>query len=302
MAAAMKKVLVLGGSGMLGHKVWQLASERTDAYATIRAERLSGPAGAILRPERTITGVSAEEPETVSRALDESGAELVVNCVGIVKQDERASDPVASIEVNSLFPHRLAHLCASRGVRVVQISTDCVFSGRQGDYSETDTPDPEDLYGRSKLLGEIDGEGCLTFRTSIIGRELERALGLVEWFLAQRGGEIRGFTRAVFSGLTTGALAQAILDLADRHPDLHGIWHLASEPITKHDLLVALRDAYGLDVVIDPDDSVVIDRSLSSARLTEATGWSAPAWADMIDGLVSDPTPYDELRNEPTAG
>jgi dTDP-4-dehydrorhamnose reductase len=288
--------LVLGGTGMLGHKLWQIANDRAEAYATVRTDRLQGPAAAVLDPEHTITGVRADDLGTVEEALERAQPDVVFNCIGIVKQADEASDPVTSIGVNSLFPHELAHLCSGRGIRVVQVSTDCVFSGRRGAYTEEDRPDPEDLYGRTKLLGELEGEGCLTIRTSIIGRELSGALGLVEWLLAQRG-EVRGFTRAVFSGLTTRALSEALLDLAAGDHELDGVRHLSADPITKHDLLVAVRDAYGLDLEIRPDDAVAVDRSLDSTLLRNATGWTPPSWPQMIAGLISDPTPYEEVRD-----
>ena len=165
-----------------------------DAYATVRDERGSAPSG--LDPARTFTGVAVEEPGSVARALDESGAAVAVNCIGVVKQSATTRDPVTTIRSNSLFPHQLAAACRERGVRLIQVSTDCVFSGRRGAYSEEDIPDPIDLYGRSKLLGELNGEATLTIRTSMIGRELQRANGLLEWFLGEAGGSSRGFTRA----------------------------------------------------------------------------------------------------------
>jgi dTDP-4-dehydrorhamnose reductase len=296
------RALVLGGGGMLGHKLWQESRDRLDACATIRASRLEGPLAAVLDPDRTVTGVMAEDPSSVQRAIEQVEPEVVFNCIGIVKQAPQAVDPVASIRVNSLFPHQLAELCRARGARLVQVSTDCIFSGSRGGYTEEDPPDAPDLYGRSKLLGELEGEGCLTIRTSIVGRELTGGLGLVEWLISQRGGEAPGFTQAIFSGLTTRALAAALCDLIATRPDLQGVWHLSAEPISKHDLLAAIRDAMNLDVRIVPDDSVAIDRSLDSTRLRETVGWSPPSWPEMIQGLVFDETPYEELRRGDAGG
>jgi dTDP-4-dehydrorhamnose reductase len=290
------RLLVLGGTGMLGHKLWQECRGMLDAHASIRASRLEGPSAAALDPERVVTGVRAEDPGSVDRALDATGADAIVNCVGIVKQADAASDPVEAIRVNSLFPHQLAALCRTRGVRLIQISTDCVFKGRRGAYTENDRPDPEDLYGRSKLLGEVSAPRCLTLRTSMIGRELATSHGLVEWILAHKDGTLPGFTRAVFSGLTTHSLAHVIRDVLERHGDLDGMWHVSAEPITKHDLLVRLRDALDVPVEIVPDDSVVVDRSLDSSRFRAATGWTPPPWSEMIRELSMDPTPYDEIR------
>jgi dTDP-4-dehydrorhamnose reductase len=292
----MTRLLVLGGTGMLGHKLWQCARGQLDAWASVRADRPD--AARVLDPERVLCGVRADRLETVAGAIEESGAEVVVNCIGIVKQADAAHDPIPSIQVNSLFPHQVAALCRERGVRFIHVSTDCVFSGSKGAYTEEDPPDAGDLYGRSKLLGEAASPGSLTFRTSIIGRELASSYGLVEWFLAEArvGNAVRGFSNAIFSGFTTEALAEALIEVAVEHPGLEGLWHLSAEPIDKNRLLGMLRDGYDLPVEISPDASVKIDRSLDSSRFRDATGWRPPGWQEMIGRLVADSTPYDEIR------
>lgn len=294
----MTRLLVLGGTGMLGHRLWQRARESLDAFATVRAEELDPVAAVVLDPDRVFCGVQASRPETVARAIDESGADVVVNCIGIVKQADAARDPLPSIQVNSLFPHQAAALCRRRGKRFIHISTDCVFSGSRGGYTEGDLPDAADLYGRSKLLGEATSAGSLTLRTSIIGRELVSSYGLVEWFLAEAtaGNPIRGFSQAIFSGFTTRALADVLIEVALKRPELEGLWHLSADPIDKNRLLHMLRDGYRLTAEISPDDSVKIDRSLDSSRFRDATGWLPPSWQEMIDQMVGDPTPYDEIR------
>ena len=288
------RVLVLGATGMLGHKLGQVLSQTFDTHLAVRRDDASGLA-AILDTERVLTGVSAEDMGSVANAVAEVGPDVVVNCVGIVKQASAASEAVPCITVNALFPHRLADLCTERGARLVHISTDCVFSGRAGGYTEDDIPDPVDLYGRSKLLGEVN-DGCLTIRTSIIGRELSGAGGLLEWFLAQHG-SVRGFRRAIFSGLTTQALAELLATLICEHRELTGIRHVASAPISKHDLLGMLREAYGLDVQIVADDEMICDRSLDGTKLERETGVRAPSWAQMIAALAADETPYEQLRS-----
>lgn len=290
------RVLILGGSGMLGHKLWQNFRGRFDAHVTFRQ-----PAGAYARlglfdPARSHGRVSAEEFDSVTGAFAAVRPDVVVNCIGIVKQDAAAKDPHASISVNALFPHRLARLCRAAGARLIHLSTDCVFSGRRGDYSERDAPDAEDLYGRTKLLGEVDYENCLTLRTSMIGRELFGAHGLVEWFLAQRGGRVRGFRRAVFSGFTTGALADIIAWIIVERRELRGVWNVAAAPINKFDLLTLVKQVYGLEVEIEPDEAFVCDRSLDGARLRAETGFAAPPWPEMIERMRDDATPYEELR------
>lgn len=292
------RVLVLGATGMLGHKLGQVLSAHHETHLAVR--RAQAP---VLRDlfdaDRVSTGVSAEDPRSVERVLDEIAPAVVVNCIGIVKQADAARQAVPSITVNSLFPHRLGELCAARGARLIHISTDCVFSGRVGGYTEDDIPDPIDLYGRSKLLGEVAEPGCLTLRTSIVGRELEGAHGLLEWFLGQSG-SVRGFAKAVFSGLTTEALSELVARVVREQPALSGLWHVAAEPIDKLALLERFRDAFGLDIEIVADDALRIDRSLDGSRFERETGIAARSWSDMVAGLAADTTPYERLRSQPT--
>lgn len=290
------RVLVLGANGMLGHKLVQVLGERMEVWAGVRGMQAAGVTSAILDPARTIADVRAEDQQSVQAAIERSGAEAVINAIGIVKQSSKADQSVPMIRVNSLFPHELATLCRECGARLIHISTDCVFSGKQGMYTEEDLPDAMDLYGRSKLLGEVSGPGALTLRTSIVGRELTGELGLFEWFLSQRGGSVRGFSHAVFSGFTTIALSQLIGEILDEHPELHGLWHASVAPIDKLSLLRMLRDALEVPIEIEPDASLVIDRSLDSTPLRAQIGWQPPSWEAMFAGLAADPTPYEQLR------
>jgi dTDP-4-dehydrorhamnose reductase len=286
------RVLILGGTGMLGHKLCQVFAPRFDTYATVRSANGLRSRQPILAPNRIEENVTVQDMDSVIRALRRVSPAVVVNCVGIVKQSAAARDPVISLSVNSLFPHRLAAFCALAGARLIHISSDCVFSGRQGRYTESDLPDPEDLYGRTKLLGEVSDEHCLTLRTSMIGRELESCHGLLEWFLRQEGKCVRGYTRAIFSGLATPALAGVIAEIIARHPGLHGVWHVAGEAVSKFELLRLVQETYGLKIGIEADDSVVCDRSLSADRLRDVTGFRAPAWPEMISELYRESTLY----------
>jgi dTDP-4-dehydrorhamnose reductase len=291
------RVLILGGTGMLGHRLWQVCAQRFETFASVRRTPSDYRYLEIFDEARLIGQVLAEDFAGVERAIESVNPDAVVNCIGIVKQDESAKNPIASITVNSLFPHRVAQAVLNTGGRLIHLSTDCVFSGRRGYYSETDVADAEDLYGRSKLLGEVLGERCLTLRTSMIGRELHGSHGLLEWFLSQSG-VVQGFRRAVFSGFTTAALARLIADVIDRHPQLNGLWHVAAEPITKFDLLTLVKQTYGLATKIEPDDTFVCDRSLNGTRFRETTGIQPPSWTEMIEELRADPTPYEEIRKQ----
>ncbi len=239
------------------------------------------------RGSASLFGVDVRRLGDVVDAVAAVRPEAVINAVGIVKQRPTAKEYVPSIEVNALFPHQLARVSAAAGARMVHLSTDCVFSGDKGGYVESDRPDPVDLYGRSKLLGEVsEASNCLTLRTSIIGLELGNRGGLVEWFLAQRG-RIMGFRRAIYSGLTTIEMARAIEHFLTRDTGLSGVWHLSATPVDKFTLLTRLLARLGArDVEIAPDDAFTCDRSLDSTRLQGRTAYRVPDWDRMLDELA----------------
>jgi dTDP-4-dehydrorhamnose reductase len=291
-----KKLLVLGGAGMLGHKVLLTCRESFETWGTFRRDVERHAELGIVDRDRAISGVDAMDFSTVEQAIREVRPYVVVNCIGVVKQLAEARDPITSITVNSLFPHRVAAVCREVGARMIHLSTDCVYTGRKGMYRETDPPDAEDLYGRSKLLGEVEGEHALTLRTSIIGRELRSTTGLLEWFLSNRGGAVDGYVEAIYSGLTTLALSTLIRDLIDADLPLHGVWQVSSEPISKYDLLVLLDRAFGADVMIRRSTALRMDRSLDSTRFREAFRWQPSTWAEMVTALAQDPTPYELWR------
>jgi dTDP-4-dehydrorhamnose reductase len=279
------KILVLGGDGMLGHQVARRLSRSHDVVVTVRKPP-SNTVLAALAGSRIVPGLDVRTQDAAQNVVRAEKPQVVVNAVGIVKQRAEAADPLESIEVNSLFPHRLASACAQADARVIHISTDCVFSGSKGDYKETDNPDPVDLYGRSKLLGELSGPGRLTIRTSMIGLELAHCSGLVEWFLAQPG-DIRGYTKAMWSGLTTLELARVIESLITDHPELEGIWHVSGPAVSKYDLLARLAAMIGRRAAVVPDAGVVIDRTLNSDRFNKAVSYVPPSSDVMLAELVA---------------
>jgi dTDP-4-dehydrorhamnose reductase len=291
------RVLILGGGGMLGHKLWQAYQDRFDTWVTVRSDFREYSRYQLFDPQRLLGGVDAADFDTVIRVFVAVRPQAVINAIGIIKQLPTAKDPLVSLTINSLFPHRLANLCQACGARLIHISTDCVFSGRKGMYTEEDISDAEDLYGRSKFLGEVSQPGSLTLRTSIIGRELQTRSGLVEWFLSQRG-PVNGYTRAIYSGFTTLALACIIAEVLDNHSDLSGIYHVSSDPISKYDLLYLLRGAYQRQIEIVPYPDLQIDRSLDSRRFRQAVGFTPPTWAEMIQEMASDPSPYEQWRTQ----
>jgi dTDP-4-dehydrorhamnose reductase len=282
------RILIVGGDGMLGHRLYLALSSNHDVRVTLRRDiETYSPLG-IFTAENSYADIDVTEPEALGRVLADFHPEAIINAAGIVKQRPTANETLPSLLVNAVFPHRLALLAEPVGARVIQFSTDCVFSGRQGCYSEADAPDPEDIYGRTKLLGELTGDRCLTLRTSIVGPELWRKRGLIEWYLSQKG-RIPGFTNALFSGLTTREVSRLLERLLIDFPGLSGLWHVASSPISKYDLLKQLTDALGRDdIEIEPDGSYRCNRVLDAARFNEETRYAPPTWTEMIHELASD--------------
>lgn len=282
----MKTVLILGASGMLGNAMLRLFS-RSDGYralGTVRSGRAARLLPEALRPS-LIEGIDVEQFDSLARGIAVAKPDVVVNCIGVVKQLAESDDPLTALPINSMLPHRLARLCDLAGARLVHVSTDCVFSGNKGMYVESDFPDAHDLYGRSKYLGEVDYPHAITLRTSIIGHELEGARSLLCWFLSQNG-PVRGFTKAVFSGLPTVELARVVRDFVLPRPQLHGLYHVSAAPINKFDLLKIVADVYGKNNLITPYEQLVIDRSLDSTRFKEATGYTPPTWPELVRTML----------------
>jgi dTDP-4-dehydrorhamnose reductase len=280
---------------MLGHKMFQILGERfPDTICTIRASKTDHPhqAIALLQQDNVLERVRADDHSDVVAVVREVAPDVVVNCIGVVKQRPTSRDAITSITINSLLPHRLAEVAADVGARLIHFSTDCVFDGSKGAYREEDRSNATDLYGRTKYLGEVAETPALTLRTSIIGRELTHHDSLLEWFLRQKG-RVDGYKGALYSGLTTNRLAELVGDLIESHRDLTGMYHVAGPWISKYDLLLLVREAFALEVDIEPRDQPRIDRTLVADRFAAVTGYQPPTWRQMTIELANDPTPYE---------
>lgn len=277
------RVLILGASGMLGHVVVQTFAQQPDRYEVFAATRSLDLRARFpeLSHIQSITGIDAEKPDELLNLFTRIRPDCVVNCIGLVKQNEAVHDPLLALPINALLPHRLARLSSLVGARLIHISTDCVFQGTRGGYTEDDVSDATDLYGKSKYLGEVDMSNAITLRTSMVGHELQGAQGLVEWFLSQQH-RVSGYRKSIFSGLPTTELSRVIRDYVLPNPKLSGVFHVATDPISKFDLLSLVAKVYGRDIVIEPDDAVRIDRSLDGSRFRSATGYKASPWPELI--------------------
>ncbi|GAB6152831.1 SDR family oxidoreductase [Desulfosporosinus burensis] len=274
---------------MLGHTLFRYLSEdsRLDVYATVRsAKELSSwlPTDWMKKVRRD---VDVLDSDILTKVFSDVSPDLVVNCIGVIKQVPKAQDPLATITANALLPHRIALLCSAAGSRLIHVSTDCVFDGEKGGYLESDVSNAHDLYGRTKFLGEVAYPHCVTLRTSIIGHELKGNYGLVEWFLSQEK-KVRGFRQVIYSGFPTVELARIIRDYVIPNSEMMGLYHVSSDPISKYELLKLIKVQYDKNVEIEPEDSFRLDRSLDSTRFRSLTGYNPPTWPDLVRGMHRD--------------
>lgn len=279
---------------MLGHRLWLEMRRRGETYATVRGAASDYEHLAIFEPRYLVDRFEATDAGRLAEAFRQSRPDVVFNAAASIRP--HPMDPLQDLAVNSLLPHRLALLCSTSGARLIHVSSDAVFSGSKGGYAEAAAPDAEDQYGRSKTLGEVDEPWALTIRTCPVGRELLSTRSLVEWFLSQRGGTVRGYAHARFSGLTAGVVAGVLAGVADRHPSLRGIRHLAGPPLAKLQFLHLLNTSFACNTRIEPDESVRTDRTLDGSLLEREIGFSPPTWDQMLSTLREDAIPYDTFH------
>ncbi|HEC8328315.1 TPA: SDR family oxidoreductase [Providencia rettgeri] len=282
------KVLVLGTTGMLGYSLFSNLNEYSnlDVYGTVRS--ISGKEHFFEKnANRLIDNIDVNFLADIEKTIQLIQPNVVLNCIGLIKQHEISKQYISAIQINSLLPHQLASICDKYNARLIHFSTDCVFDGKLGNYQESDLPTAMDLYGRSKCLGEVSYGHHLTLRTSIIGHELTSSVSLIDWFLSQEN-EVNGFSKAIFSGLPTCYIAKILAELIFVNPELRGIYHLSAEPIDKCTLISLVAKYYNKTIKINKDTDFVIDRSLDSTRLKKLTGFIPPSWSWLIEYMHND--------------
>jgi dTDP-4-dehydrorhamnose reductase len=272
----------------------RVLSESNDVFGITRENpKISSPLANFLSQEKWIGGVDASIPHSIKKIIETDQFDVAINCIGLIKQRDSIVSDSEMMVINGEFPHRLAQFANSHGTRVIHISTDCVFSGTKGSYFESDTPDPVDVYGKSKLLGELNDSDNLTLRTSHIGRELTVKKSFIEWLVSQRGGHVNGYSHAIYSGLTTQALARTISKLLLGNLHLTGLFHVSSQPISKLEIINKLNELLDLQLTVTPDASVQINRSLNSEKFQNATSISPQTWDEMLSDLCQDQKTYE---------
>ena len=280
----MKKILIIGASGMIGNSLLTFFSKKSNhlIFATIRSyDSFQAPHGS--NNYQIFPNLDFEKKNDLENVFSKIVPDVVINCVGIVKQSKEIFNNHKVISLNSLLPHYLQSLCAKYDCRFINIGTDCVFSGLSGgNYIEDDFPDSQDLYGRSKFLGEVYYGNTISLRTSLIGHEYKNTYGLLEWFLSQNG-NVEGYKNAIFSGLTVIELAKIIINYIIPNNHLRGLYHVSSQPISKYDLLLIIKNVYNTNINVKPETKKgVIDRSLDTSSFCKATGFLPKSWSQMI--------------------
>ena len=287
------RVLVLGAGGMLGHMAVRVLSENCEVFGTTRAEKQDSRAlSKFLPTDKWISGVDVRHANVMEALLTDVQPNFVLNCVGLVKQKMSATSFIESIEINALLPHRLSKACEKNNSKLIQVSTDCVFTCDEGVKKLEQEPNATDLYGRTKFLGEVPYGAALTLRTSIVGRQLSGEESLFEWILSQNGGVINGYSKALYTGLTTMALARVIAKIIAQCSDLAGIWQVASPEISKYELVRKLIKELELNIELREDTSFQCDRRLDGTTFEKATGIVVPSWDTMLKEFALDQAAY----------
>ena len=295
-ATPAKKILIFGASGMLGHMLIRVLSPHHYVVGTTTSQyNVQSPLARILSRDNLIDLVDVHNLSTVEIAIRETKPDVIINCVGLIKQKMGTTNSVEAIQLNSLFPHQLAEICHKSNIRFIHFSTDCVFQGTSGIKRLSDTPNATDLYGLSKLLGEVSTWRCLTLRTSIVGRQLFGSESLFEWAISQRGTVVNGYKNAIYTGLTTNRLSQIIKKVIEDFPELSGIHQVASSPISKFELISKLNDHLKLNLRIKPETEFHCDRTLDGAEFNKLTNIDIPSWDDMLTEFAADQSFYDNV-------
>jgi|TARA_B100001971_G_C18153881_1_gene517396 dTDP-4-dehydrorhamnose reductase len=290
------KILILGADGMLGHKLFQmLGTDYSETYGTV-AEKTSDPLLSLIpyfQTNKVIYEMNAMDFGRLKKIIEQVKPDCVINCLRVATHSSQKVPSVLNIKVNALLPHHLAKMTAEQGTRLIHFSSDCVFDGKRGMYSEEDTTNATHIYGQTRLLGEVCADNTLVLRGSVIGRELTGHSSLLDWFLRQQGGEINGFSRAIYSGLSSIETVRVVRMILKKNFQLTGLYNIASEPINKYNLLQLAKKSFGVDVIIQKEDNFTVDRSLNAEKFKAATKYIFPSWPKMMKELAKENEQYN---------
>jgi len=285
-----QRILILGANGMIGHKMYQVLSHKfSDVWALSRKNMDIEPYGTLFDSSKYVKCNDLSDFEEVQNILNSINPDVIINAVGVTIRRGINDLLSYSVKVNSALPHFLGEwVYGKNSKRLIHFSTDCVFSGKSGSYLESTIPDAYDYYGRTKGLGEVIAPQCLTLRGSMIGRELEYHTELLEWFLSQEGKKIKGFSNALYSGITTIQMAEYVSKIISEFPEMSGLYNVSSIPISKFDLLQLFKKEFQIDVEIENDSNYTSKKDLISERFYQDLDIATPSWNELVNKLKED--------------
>ena len=277
-----KKILVIGASGLIGNAIFhECLNFKYDVYGTIK--RKNKKYFFKKNSNKIFSNIRIENDKEIVKIIKKIKPNIVINCAAVVKKYIDLYSIKKIFEINSKFPKKLEHLTSMYNFKLIHISTDCVFDGKHGNYSEDDIPNPQDIYGLSKYFGEVKSDNCLTIRTSVIGPELKKSQGLYEWFMKQNG-KIKGYKKFIFSGLTSFELSKIIISNLSNFK-LGSIVHISSKPINKFELLKKFKKTFSKkDLVIKECNKIKINRSLIS-NFQKKNNIKISSWNKMLSDM-----------------
>jgi dTDP-4-dehydrorhamnose reductase len=290
------RVIILGVSGLIGHKLLQKLSSDFEIFGVLHHSKDYYNNPPLFSGQNIIENINVSEFDILKGVLYTVNPDIIINCVGITKRKIDINDPLDAISINSAFPHQLAKWAKVNKKRVIHFSTDCVFNGKIGNYTETSLSSAEDVYGKTKYLGELHYDNTITIRSSFIGQELFDKTELFEWFLAQSGKQIKGFKNTLYSGVSTIFMASVVKDIILNYPGLSGLYQLATEkPISKYQLLNLAKKVFDVKVDIIPDIEHIHCPTLDASKLRKAINIAVPSWEEMMTDLLADKKFYSNL-------
>jgi len=281
----MKKTIILGASGLIGHQVYSRlkANKNFSVFSFAHQRKIS---------EDTIL-LDARDEHLLEKAIVDINPDVIVNCLGVLIA-EANRDPENATFLNAYIPQRLKSVANALDAKLVHISTDCVFSGKKGSYTECDFRDADDTYGRAKALGEVIESPHVTLRTSVVGPEIKEGEELFHWFMSQEG-KIKGFTKSIWSGVTTLELAKAVEWAIEK--DIHGLYHITNGvPINKYELLMLFKKYTNKQIEIESVEGKVADKSFLDTR--KDIDYAVRSYEEMISEMVAEIKNNDSLYHQ----
>lgn len=281
------RILIFGAGGMIGHRMFKtLKKQGHEVFGTLKKDLKEYDQFNIFKKSEIVTHLDVLDSKYVIESLNQIQPDVVLNCVGITLRKPEITDEAYCTKVNAEFPHLLDRWCTENKKYLIHFSTDCVFSGKDGPYTEDSVKSATDIYGRTKAAGEVSSAYSLTLRGSMIGLELFGKTELLEWALSQKGQTIKGYSQAIYSGITTNLMGDLVSKIIAKPPFLTGLYQVSSDPISKYDLLVLINKVFNLNMTILKEEAHATSKVLISKKIQNQIGFICPGWNEMLDQIL----------------